>query len=99
LRIFKQLDKGDGQMIRTSCGGIDTVRFLTQSDMQKIHEQSLFLLENTGIGIEHQAGIEILEKAGGNHRLQQKNGTHTTRACRELLENGSAENHPGGQEP
>jgi trimethylamine--corrinoid protein Co-methyltransferase len=51
-------------MIKSNSGGIKTVRFLTESDMQKIHAQALYLLENTGIGIEHTAGMAVLEKAG-----------------------------------
>ena len=51
-------------MIRSTSGGIGAVRFLQDSDMQKIHEQAIYLLENTGIGIEHQAGMEMLENAG-----------------------------------
>ena len=53
-------------MLRTVDGGIDKVRFLTQNDMQTIHEQSLFLLENTGIGIDHPEGMALLEKAGAS---------------------------------
>ncbi len=53
-------------MQKTDKGGIEKVRFLTENDMQKIHEQALFLLENTGIGVEHTQGLEILEKSGAN---------------------------------
>ena len=51
-------------MIRSGSGGIECVRFLTESDMKKIHSQALFLLENTGIGIAHEGGVALLEKAG-----------------------------------
>ena len=51
-------------MIKSNSGGINTVRFLTERDMQKIHRQALDLLENTGIGIEHETGMKMLEKAG-----------------------------------
>jgi trimethylamine:corrinoid methyltransferase-like protein len=32
--------------------------------MQKIHAQSLFLLENTGFGIEHEIALKMLAEAG-----------------------------------
>ena len=51
-------------MIKSDSGGIDKARFLTIKDMHKIHEQALYLLENTGIGIEHATGMNMLEKAG-----------------------------------
>ena len=69
-------------MITSRSGGINQVRFLTESDMQKIHEQSLFLLEKTGIGIEHKAGMELLEK-GGAHVDYDK---HTARFPAALVE-------------
>ena len=51
-------------MIKSDSGGIDKARFLTKKDMHKIHEQALYLLGNTGIGIEHATGMKMLEKAG-----------------------------------
>ena len=59
-------------MIKNSSGGIGTIRFLTEKDMQKIDEQALFLLENTGIGIEHKAGMEMLENAGATVDYDKK---------------------------
>ena len=59
-------------MIQSSSGGIGTVRFLTKSDMQKIHEKALLLLENTGIGIEHKAAMEMLENAGASVDYEKK---------------------------
>ncbi len=59
-------------MIKSGKGGIDKARFLTESDMQKIHEQSLFLLENTGIGIEHEKTMQLLAEAGAKVDYENK---------------------------
>ncbi|MBW2678512.1 MAG: trimethylamine methyltransferase family protein, partial [Deltaproteobacteria bacterium] len=59
-------------MIKSGKGGIDKARFLTESDMQKIHAQSLFLLENTGIGIEHEKTMQMLAEAGAKVDYENK---------------------------
>ncbi len=69
-------------MQKTDTGGIGKVRFLTENDMQKIHEQALFLLENTGIGVKHTEGLEILANAGANIDYQ----TSTVRIPVDLVE-------------
>lgn len=37
---------------------------LTQQEMDTIHEKALYMLENTGIRVEHAEGMDLLEKAG-----------------------------------
>ena len=69
-------------MKKTDKGGIEKVRFLTENDMQKIHEQALILLENTGIGLKHAEGLEILAKSGANIDYQ----TSTVRIPADLVE-------------
>ena len=73
------------QMIRSTSGGIGNVRFLQDSDMQKIHEQALYLLENTGIGIEHQAGMEMLENAGALVDYEKKTARFSASLVKKCL--------------
>jgi|WetSurSiteA1Bulk_404760.scaffolds.fasta_scaffold00666_3 trimethylamine---corrinoid protein Co-methyltransferase len=40
------------------------MRFLSDEAMQKIHEQSLYLLENVGMSINHRKALETLAQAG-----------------------------------
>jgi trimethylamine--corrinoid protein Co-methyltransferase len=40
------------------------IEYLTDAQVEEIHEQSLRILENTGIQVEHEGGLEALEKAG-----------------------------------
>lgn len=41
-----------------------SLRFLTDDDMQKIHTESLRLLQEVGIVVQHKGALEMLEKAG-----------------------------------
>lgn len=40
------------------------MRFLSDEAMHKIHEQSLYLLENVGMSINHRKALETLAQAG-----------------------------------
>ena len=51
-------------MIKNDKGGIGNVRFLSKEDMQKIHEQALRVLDDTGIGVESDAALQMLGDAG-----------------------------------
>jgi trimethylamine--corrinoid protein Co-methyltransferase len=51
-------------MIRNDKGGIAEARFLTREGMQKIHEQTLIVLERTGIGVDDDAALQMLADGG-----------------------------------
>jgi trimethylamine--corrinoid protein Co-methyltransferase len=53
-------------MIRNEKGGIERVRFLTKEGMQKIHDQSLQILENTGISVDHEEALTMLGDNGAD---------------------------------
>ena len=62
-------------MLKTRKGGISSVRYLTNADMLKIHEQSLYLLQEKGIEIRHAAALKNLADCGANVNFQTKNVT------------------------
>jgi trimethylamine--corrinoid protein Co-methyltransferase len=53
-------------MIKNEKGGIGKVRFLSKEGMQKIHDQSLLLLQNTGISVDHGEALKMLADAGAD---------------------------------
>jgi len=62
-------------MLKTRNGGIKSVRFLTNADFLKIHEQSLCLLQEKGVGITHESALKNLADCGANVNFQTKNVT------------------------
>ena len=48
------------------------IKYLSESQMNEIHEGSLNILENTGIQVDHQKGLKALEKAGCKVDFQTK---------------------------
>ncbi|MEK6195647.1 MAG: trimethylamine methyltransferase family protein [Deltaproteobacteria bacterium] len=62
-------------MLKNRKGGISSVRFLTNADMLKIHEQSLCLLQDRGIEIKHEAALKNLADCGADVNFQTKNVT------------------------
>ncbi|MFW6135518.1 MAG: trimethylamine methyltransferase family protein [Chloroflexota bacterium] len=40
------------------------VEYLTDAEVEGVHERSLHILENTGIEVDHQQGLELLDQAG-----------------------------------
>lgn len=69
-------------MIKNDKGGIGNVRFLSKEDMQKIHEQALRVLEDTGIGVESDAALQMLGDAGAD--VDEK--TQTAKIPTDLVE-------------
>jgi len=69
-------------MIRNEKGGIDKVRFLTKEGMQKIHEQSLLLLQNTGISVDHEEALKMLGDAGADVDMK----THVVKIPPDLVD-------------
>lgn len=59
-------------MIKNDKGGIGKVRFLSERDMQKIHEQALRVLEGTGIGVDSDAALQMLGDAGAEVDFKMK---------------------------
>ena len=57
-------------MLKNPKGGISSVRFLTNADMLKIHEQSLYLLQEKGIEVKHEAALKNLADCGANVNFQ-----------------------------
>jgi trimethylamine--corrinoid protein Co-methyltransferase len=53
-------------MIKNEKGGIGRARFLSKESMQKIHEESLRVLENTGISVDHDEALQMLGDAGAD---------------------------------
>ncbi len=39
-------------------------KYLSDNEVEKIHEQSLKILQNTGIEVNHAAALKLLEKEG-----------------------------------
>jgi trimethylamine--corrinoid protein Co-methyltransferase len=62
-------------MLKTRKGGISSVRYLKNADMLKIHEQSLYLLQEKGIEIRHATALKNLADCGANVNFQTKNVT------------------------
>jgi trimethylamine---corrinoid protein Co-methyltransferase len=48
------------------------IKYLTENQMEKIHDASLDILEHTGIQVDHQKGLKALEQAGCKVDLQIK---------------------------
>jgi trimethylamine--corrinoid protein Co-methyltransferase len=59
-------------MIKNEKGGIESVRFLTKEGMQKIHDQSLLVLQNTGISVDHEEALRMLGDAGADVDMKTK---------------------------
>lgn len=57
-------------MLKNPKGGISSVRYLTNADMLKIHEQSLYLLQEKGIEVKHEAALKNLADCGANVNFQ-----------------------------
>jgi trimethylamine--corrinoid protein Co-methyltransferase len=69
-------------MIKNDRGGIAETRFLTREDMQKIHEQTLLVLEHTGIGVDDEGALRMLADGGAKVDQQAK----TVRFPADLIE-------------
>ncbi len=48
------------------------IKMISEDEIEQINEQSLALLENTGIEVDHPQGLEVLEKAGAKVDHQSK---------------------------
>ena len=48
-------------------------KYLSDSEVEKIHEQSLKILQDTGIEVNHAAAIKMLEKEGARVDHQTRN--------------------------
>jgi len=62
-------------MLKTQKGGISSVRLLTHADMLKIHEQSLCLLQEKGIEVNHETALENLADCGATVNFRTKKVT------------------------
>ena len=62
-------------MLKTPKGGLGSVRFLTNADMLKIHEQSLYLLREEGIEVVHEAALKNLADCGAQVNIKTKKVT------------------------
>ena len=58
--------KGDGKTQRP------LIRYLSDAQVEEIHERSLDILENTGIEVDHKGGLKMLEEAGAQVDYQTK---------------------------
>ena len=47
-------------------------QILTQSDMEKIHEESLTILEKTGVRVSHRRALELLSEAGAKVKFDSE---------------------------
>jgi len=57
------------------------IEYLSDAQVEKIHEQSLGILENTGIQVDHEEGLKALEEAGARVDYQ----TQRARIPRDLV--------------
>jgi trimethylamine--corrinoid protein Co-methyltransferase len=66
---------GAREMIRNDKGGIAEARFLTREGMEKVHEQTLLILERTGIGVDDDTALQMLADGGAKVDQQAKTVT------------------------
>jgi trimethylamine--corrinoid protein Co-methyltransferase len=86
-------------MIKNDKGGITEARLLSSEGMQKIHEQSLLLLEGTGISVDDDATLQMLGDGGAKVDQQAKTAKLPAELVEKCLEKVSRRITMAGRNP